>query len=97
LEVTLDEARRLLEQGLLATGLSTDFIAAFPIEDVVVTGLESPSEHWSALALKWAEQLPPSPKLQTALQSLVTHGPTQKLRHEAQRLLARQRRSDTLG
>jgi len=58
--------------------------------DVVCTGLESHSERWAALALKWAEQLPTSPKLQTALRVLSTNGPTQKLRHAGQNQLAQQ-------
>jgi hypothetical protein len=95
LEVDLGEARRALEQGLQARGLSTEFVSVFPFEDVVTTGLESHSEHWIGLALKWAEQLPVSSKLQSALQSLASNGPTQKARHAAQKLLAQQRRSGT--
>ncbi len=94
LEVSLDEACRLLERGLQASGLSAEFVKVFPFEDVVATGLESHSEHWTSLALKWAEQLPASSKLQSALQTLRTTGPTQKIRHAAQKLLARQRRAD---
>jgi hypothetical protein len=90
LELALDEMRRLLEQGLQATGLTTEFVAVFPFEDVVTTGLGSSSERWAGLALKWAEQLHTSPKLETAINSLANHGPTQKLRHAAQKFLARQ-------
>ena len=93
LEVTLDEARRSLAQGLRAIGLTTEYLAVFPFDDVVATGLESSSERWAGLALKWAEQLPTSSRLQNALRSLISHGPTQKLRHAAQKLLARQRGS----
>jgi len=93
LEVDLGEVHRVLEQGLQAKGLSEEFSSVFPFEDVVTTGLESHSEHWTSLALKWAEQLPESPKLQSALQSLASNGPTQTIRHAAQKLLARQPRS----
>jgi hypothetical protein len=93
LEVDLEEARRHLEQGLLANGLSTEFLKIFPFEDVVATGLASHSERWASLALKWAEQMPTSPKLQSASQMLRSDGPTQKIRHAAQKLLAQQRRS----
>ena len=92
LEVDLGEARRAVEQGLQARGLSAEFGIVFPFEDVVTTGLKSHSEHWAGLALKWAEQLPISPKLQSALKSLASNGPTQKIRHAAQKLLAQQRR-----
>ena len=93
LELDLNEVRRLLERGLQETGLSTEFLKTFPFEDVIVTGLESQSERWSSLALKWAEQLPVSTRLQSALDALITAGPTQTLRHAAQKLRARQRRT----
>jgi hypothetical protein len=91
LEIEFSEVRHLIEHGLQARGLSTEFVRMFPFEDVVCTGLESHSERWAALALKWAEQLPTSPKLQTALRVLSTNGPTQKLRHAGQNQLAQQR------
>jgi hypothetical protein len=91
LEIEFNEVRRLIERGLEAKGLFAEFVKAFPFEDVVCTGLESHSERWAALALKRAEQLPTSPKLQTALHVLATNGLTQKLRHAGQNLLARQR------
>lgn len=91
LELEFSEVRRLIEHGLQAGGLSAEFVNIFPFEDVVCTGLESHSERWVALALKRAEQLPTSPKLQTALHVLATNGPTQKLRHAGQNLLTRQR------
>lgn len=87
LELDSGEARRALEQALLARRLSAEFVDLFPLEDVVATGLESHSEHWTALALKWAQQQPVSPRLQSALQTLKNNGPTQKIRHAAQKLL----------
>jgi hypothetical protein len=97
LEVGLDELRRLLEQGLQASGLSIEFLQVFPFEDVAATGLESRSERWTGLALKWAEQLPISIRLQRALEVLKTNGPTQRIRQAAQKLLARKGRSDRKG
>lgn len=93
LEIEILEVRNQLRRGLEARHLSTEFIKAFPFEDVVCTGLESHSEHWTALALRWAERLPISPRLQAALHILTTEGPTQKLRHVGQKLLAKQRKS----
>ncbi|GEM_PF-2814369 len=93
LEVQLEDVSRRLERGLQASGLSSEFLKVFPFEDVVAAGLESHSEHWTSLALKWAEQLSASSKLLRALQTLRTNGPTQPIRHAAQKLLARQRRS----
>ena len=95
LEINPDELRQLLGHGLQARGLSTEFIRVFPFEVVVATGLESHSERWAGLALKWAEHLDASSRLQNALGALATNGPTQKLRHAAQKLLARQRKSGT--
>jgi hypothetical protein len=89
LEIDLGDAHRALEQGVQARGLSTEFITVFPFEEVVATGLESHSEHWAGLALKWAEQMPSTPRLQNALQTMTKSGPTQKLRHAAQKLVTR--------
>jgi hypothetical protein len=93
LEVDLEDVRRLLEHGLQEKGLSREFVRVFPFEHVVITGLESHSEHWAGLALKWAEQLATSVGLQSALDALIDKGPTQQLRHAAQKLRARQRSS----
>jgi hypothetical protein len=90
LELPFDEAFRLLERGLHAHQLSSEFLKLFPFEDVVVTGLESDSEHWTSLALKWVEQRPLSDKLMHALQMLKQNGPTQKVRHAAQKLATRE-------
>lgn len=97
LEVPFVEAQRLFREALQTRGLSKDFLAVFPFEQVATTGLESDSEHWASLALEWAETMPSSQQLQDALQTLVRHGPTQELRHAAQKLLARHRKSLTEG
>jgi hypothetical protein len=89
LEVSLDGANRALLEGLQQAGLSGDFIALFPFEAVVVCGLESLSQQWARLALIWAEELPASDKLRCALELARTRGPTQEIRHAAQRLIAR--------
>jgi hypothetical protein len=93
LEVDLRDVRRSLEHGLQENGLSGNFVRLFPFECVVITGLESHSEHWAGLALKWAEQLAVSSRIQSALDALIAKGPTQRLRHAAQKLRARQRGS----
>jgi hypothetical protein len=93
LEISLDDLRRALELGLQKRGLSQEFTQVFPFDDIVATGLQSHSEHWAGLALKWAEHLSNSPRLLSALAALGKDGPTQRLRHDAQRLLARWRRA----
>ncbi|WP_437314749.1 hypothetical protein [Sorangium sp. So ce385] len=87
LEVTPVEARQRLLEGLRAKGISEEFIELFPFEDVVATGLASQSQHWAALALGWVRIIGRSPKVERALAALADSGPTQKLRHEARRLL----------
>jgi len=92
LETPLDEARARLAEGLRQKLLTEKFLATFPFEDVVSCGLESHSNKWESLALKWAEQLPGSAKLQSVLQSAANRAATQTLRHAAQKLLASKRK-----
>jgi hypothetical protein len=89
MEVNLAEVRQLLISGLKSIGLSPEFVKLFPFEDIIATGLESHSERWTSLALRWAQQSEASARLRTALGILATNGRTQKLRHSAKKLLAR--------
>jgi hypothetical protein len=95
LEVKLNDLRRLLGEALQRVGLSRAFVGTFPFEDVAITGLTSCSEHWSGLALKWVEQLDVSVPLEDGLAALMASGPTQRLRHSAQKLIARRRKIGT--
>jgi hypothetical protein len=87
LEVAPIEVHQRLLDGLRARGLSEEFVELFPFEDVVVTGLESQSEHWASLALRWAKTIGRSSRVERALAALADSGPTQKLRHAGRRLL----------
>lgn len=89
MEVQLDEVLRRLREGLRAKALPEELLELFPLQDIVATGLESHSERWVRLALVWAEQVPASQNLIAALRKLVISGPTQRLRHAGQKLLAR--------
>jgi len=88
LEIPTDEFIREIKKGLHAKDLSEDFLSVLPIDDVVVTGLTNQSEHWTGLALNWASKISRSPKIKAALQEVVANGSTQKLRHQAKKLLA---------
>jgi hypothetical protein len=81
----IDVRQRLLD-GLRARGLSEEFVDLFPFEDVVVAGLESQSEHWASLALRWAKIIGRSSRVERALAELADSGPTQKIRHASRRL-----------
>lgn len=93
LEISIEEARRVLEEALQAKGLPKDFLKVFPFDRIVTTGLEGHSERWATLALGWARALPESRELRTALEALAADGPTQKLRHAAQKVLSQNRRT----
>ncbi len=88
LEIPFHEVIELIGNGLKQHGLSIKFLKGFPSENIAITGLSSCSEHWADLALNWTEQLPPTSNIQSALQTLAQGGPTQRLRHKAQKFLA---------
>jgi hypothetical protein len=88
LEVPLEEARQLMKKALSEKGLPKDLIDTFPFEGVVCTGLSSHSERWASLAIEQVKTLPHSPELGAALGALAKNGPTQALRHGAQKVIA---------
>lgn len=94
LEVNLDDLRQILGRGFQGRGLAPEFVQSFPFNEVVATGLESHSEHWVDLALKWAEQLDLSVLVKNALSSCASGGPTQRLRQAAKKLIARRHGTD---
>jgi hypothetical protein len=88
LELPMSAARNSLEDALSAKALSKDFLALFPFEDIVITGLQSHSGYWSELAIEWAKKMLASPRVTEELEATVRQGPTQRVRHAAQKLLA---------
>lgn len=88
LEVTLGEFQRLIEEGLKYQGMGGQLFGTFPVQEVTITGLESHSEHWEDLALKWAPHLTLTPRLRVALEKLARQGATQQLRHAARKMVA---------
>lgn len=75
-----------LLKGLTSRGISEEFVKMFPFEDVMVTALQSSSEHWASLALGWANASEGSAKVLAALGVAADGGPTQSIRHAARRL-----------
>lgn len=72
--------------GLRHYGLSEEFINLFPFEQIVIVGLNSHSEYWCTLALRWVLFIPRSDDLKDALEFLSKAGETQKIRHTAKKL-----------
>lgn len=77
---------RELRSAAAATSITTDILASFPVEDVLVTALQSQSEYWQGLALEW---LPVSVegRLRASVESVEKTGASQRIRHHAKRLL----------
>lgn len=86
LQMSRTEALSALETGLRAHSAQLDALDHFPIESLVVTGLESGAEHWSSMALAWAAEMAPTPRLAEALGLLSKSGATQAIRHRAQKI-----------
>lgn len=86
LEELPEAVRGKIIDGLKCCGLSEDFIALFPFEEIVVAGLKSQSERWSNLALKWVLFIPQSKVLELELDALSKSGETQKIRHTARKI-----------
>lgn len=93
MEMTLDDVRQLIRDGLVAHGLPMEVEGTFPYEEVVTTGLKSHSEYWVGLALAWAPQIPTSESLMETLGRAVESAPNQRSRHEALKVRARLTRS----
>jgi hypothetical protein len=93
LELPLEKVRRLIEEALQANSLPRELINIFPFEDVINTGLKSHSERWASLALERAKTWTFSSGLAAGLEALAKSGPTQKLRHGAQKVIADYRRA----
>jgi hypothetical protein len=75
-----------LRDGLEVQGIDGSHAARFPIEDVVLTGLRSGSQHWCWRALQWISSIPLSPEINATLAELVLQGKTQKIRHQSRKL-----------
>ena len=86
LEMPLEQVRALLSEGLGRHGLPQAIGEHFPFAGVVATGLLSPSEYWTTLALQWAADGVRCATVQAALHTLSENGPTQKGRHRARKL-----------
>lgn len=91
LEMQAKELSVALRNGLEQRGASPDLADTFPINDVVLCGLQSHSEHWITLAMDRINENLQDDRFSATLRQLVENAPTQKLRHRARSLLNAQR------
>ncbi|WP_397570120.1 hypothetical protein [Schlesneria sp. T3-172] len=89
LDVPLEEVRQTIRNGLVRIGLPSSFADTFPLANVIVTGLTSGSEYWVTLALERIDDSVRNEQVDEAIRSASTSAPTQKLRHQAKRLLGK--------
>lgn len=80
-----------LHERAHAAGLSWENVQGLvPEEDLLLLALRV-SDYWATLALRWAAEVDLTSDLRTALESLAEDGATQRLRHDAQHVLAGRR------
>ncbi|MBJ9978334.1 hypothetical protein IAE35_23180 [Pseudomonas sp. S75] len=82
------KVRQKIIEGLKNYGLSEEFIGSLPFEEIVMTGLESQSEYWCGLALKWVLAIESSYVFKSVLEKISEAGETQKIRHTARKILS---------
>lgn len=79
-----------LKTGFVALGIDPQLIETFPLTELLVSALTSRSIHWASLALEWLEQVAePAEALKVVVRDLYRNGPTQRIRHQAKRILKR--------
>ena len=91
LEVDREVFIAALTQALSSFNVPLAILDLFPFEELIVDGLKSDSEHWTARALLWVPMQTQSAGLTRAIQYCAEYGPTQKIRHAAKRSLLRDR------
>ncbi|MEX2964352.1 hypothetical protein [Microbulbifer sp. TYP-18] len=86
LEAVLPDVKKALKDGLKSAQLPVELLESFPFQKVALSGLNSGSEYWCNLSLKYVEQLRYDEELVDALNACSKSAPTQKLRHQAKKL-----------
>jgi hypothetical protein len=62
-------------------------LPAFPIDDLIASGMRSRSDYWAELAVAWAEQTATSERVREAAAELMSRRRApQNLRHRARRI-----------
>lgn len=89
IELRLLDVQKAIIDGLNYHHLPLGFLDNFPFENIVISGLSSNSEYWCNLALKYIEDLEIDEEIINALNICSKNAPTQKLRHQAKKLWAR--------
>ncbi len=88
LELALLDVKMAVKGGLESSQLPIELLESFPFQEVAFSGMNSGSEYWCDLSLKYVEQLRYDEELVNALNACSKNAPTQKLRHQAKKLKA---------
>ena len=88
LEAVLLDAKMSIKKGLESSQLPVELVESFPFHEVALSAMNSGSEYWCDLSLKYVGQLRYDEELVNALNVCSKNAPTQKLRHEAKKLRA---------
>jgi hypothetical protein len=85
LALRFEDASSLIRTAIRSRGLSTEIFDKFPLEDLVVCGLEWPTPYWVSCAFEWIKQgFPLNKRVVDALRSIPQNKRfPQRLRHEA--------------
>jgi hypothetical protein len=89
IEVSWQELKTKLSDGLIQLGLAEELSDTFPIDALIVTALVSRGEYWTRLAMDRIEEKGALSSVRKALAAAERVAPTQQLRHRARRLLGR--------
>ena len=87
LEGKKTEVLGCLAGALKHLGLSSEFLDIFPLEDLLISALESTSEGWLLDAVRWLESTELSPKLIQSLNLATSKGQTVAIRDAARTVL----------
>jgi hypothetical protein len=88
LEGVLLDIKMAIKSGIESAQLPVDLLESFPFKEVTLSAMNSGSEYWCSLSLKYVEQLQNDKELVDALGMCSKNAPTQKLRHQAKKLKA---------
>jgi len=79
--------RSALSIGLAKCGLPESLDETFPLDDLIIAGLQSGSEYWTKLALERLGEVGATLATRDALRFAARSAPTQPLRHRAKTLI----------
>lgn len=87
LERPRSEFMRDVGERARAAGLDADHVRGMiPEQELLLLGLRM-TGYWATHALRWVAEIELSPSIVAALEELAREGPTQRIRHDAKRVL----------